>query len=171
MGGGAPPGDEGNQPGGKEPKGLAESGINITNLLPNDAQAVLFFNNTGNRGVPKVIPDSTLGTALFGAPGSFDAAAFSRLFGFDPGDMRQLALAFNETNHSIFAVVSVPPLEPAKRKEDLTRRLQLEPATKVREHEYFLLKADPDPLTVALFKRLSDADGPAHLRPEHAGSG
>jgi Protein of unknown function (DUF1559) len=164
SGNNTPPGQEGgNQPGGKEPKGIADSGINITNLLPNDAQAVLFFNNTAEKGVPRVVPDSTLGTALFGAPGSFDAAAFSALFGFEPGDVRQLALAFNEANNSVFAVVSIPPLEPARRKEDLTRRLQLEPGAKVKEHEYFLLKAHPDPLTVALFKKLSSRQTALHI--------
>ncbi|MBI1913914.1 MAG: hypothetical protein HYS12_04145 [Planctomycetes bacterium] len=132
---------------------------NLTNLLPNDSQAVLYFNNSGKDGVPPVLPNSNLADALF-TNGAFDPAAFRSKFGFLPGDIDLLILAINIERGWSFGVIRT---KTAVTKDTLAG-LNLEPMkAKIQDFEYFRIKVDLDPLGVALFKNLKIKPTTLHL--------
>src|SRR5262249_29888738 len=140
-----------------KPKDEVVSGDDITNLLPNESKAVLYFNNSGKEGVPAVLPDSNVADALF-RNGAFDQDAFKNKFGFALNEIDTLVVAITPEQLNVqgkpdvkgwsFGVIRTKTVV----NEKTLSGLNLTSKGKIEGFEYFEIKADLDPFSVALFK-------------------
>src|SRR5262249_42893988 len=117
-------------------------GPDITNLLPNDTEAVrsYFMDN---------LLASSVRRAALNTPGAFSESAFRSTFGFPLDDLSRVVIAFNLTKKWTFAVARTSkPLDPKL----LASRLKLADEKKINDRAYHLIKRDLDGLGNILFK-------------------
>jgi hypothetical protein len=136
-GGGEKPGDGGEKPPPAPPS--AETAY-VTNLLPNDTEAVL------DARMDKVL-GSALGQAAFDSRnGAFSAAAFQQKFGFPLESVDRLLAAANATNGWNFNVIHT---NKGVDRDKLKTSLALAKGAKspIEGREYFVIKGDLDPFS------------------------
>jgi uncharacterized protein (TIGR03067 family) len=117
----------------------------VSNLLPNDTEAVL-----------DIPIQRLLGTAFkqsaFTTPYAFSADAFRKTFGFPIENVDRIVTAANPAGDWIFSVVrTVQPVQ----KETLVDRLRLVPGGKVSDFDYYLIRRPLDNLSNLLLKVVS----------------
>jgi hypothetical protein len=148
LSGGAEGGGQAQQPAAVKPPPPKEA-VDVTNLLPNDTEAVISVN------VPRALESDLRRVFLDvrnGAPGGFSLEAFGNTFGIPADDIRRLLLASNATDGWEFGVISTLR---SINLEDLKKRLALQPAPSgpIKGQEFFLIPGDLDGLSSFLFKR------------------
>jgi hypothetical protein len=115
--------------------------VDITNLLPNEAEAVLSVN------VDRLMA-SALNRAVFASdfsPGGFRQEEFQRRWGFPLGDVSRMVDAANTKDSWHFGVVRTKPDKP-KKLEDLVKALGLVKDVKspIGDYEFFTVTGDLD---------------------------
>jgi hypothetical protein len=122
-------------------EGPAPSSLgDITNLLPNETQAVVSIN------FDKLLT-SSFKQVLLRTPGGFNPANFKRTFGFDVDDVSRIVMAVNKD--WVFTVVRISkPIDAAA----LQTRLGMVGEKPVNALTYYTIKKDLDPLGNLLLK-------------------
>ncbi|HZY86356.1 MAG TPA: hypothetical protein VFE78_16100, partial [Gemmataceae bacterium] len=127
----------------QQPGAAAQANANlgdVTNLLPNDTQAVLSVPTPRLLGSP-------LRRAAFGQ-GGFNEAHFRATLGVSLEEVRRVVMALNLTDDWVFTVVrTTKPVD----KKYLTARLRLSPEPPINNLQYFLVKGRLDSLSNLLF--------------------
>jgi hypothetical protein len=156
-GGGSPPGggvpDGGANPEGdgsksKPPEVPPPATADISNLLPNDTQAVVNLN------VDKIM-GSSLNRAALDTPGAFNAAHFARNFGFPIEAVTRVVLGLNMQKRTVFSVMRTA--KPYDR-DKLIASLQLDKMPPVKGLDYFRVKRSLDSLGTLLVRANQPAD-------------
>jgi uncharacterized protein (TIGR03067 family) len=115
----------------------------VTNLLPNDSQAVLNLPLDHLLGNPKV------SQAMVRTPGAFHEGAFQRVWGISPTDVSRVVLACNTEQKTVFSVMRT---RSALKEDKIVAALQLKPEAPVAGQKYYLLTKPLDDLSTFLFQ-------------------
>src|SRR5207248_542130 len=145
---------------GEEKKPVVESNVDITNLLPNDADGVLLLNLKTDDPAQSFFPSSTLSSIVFNKQGGFNKDAFKEKFGFAPEAIKQAVVASSSKNAWAFSVLRVPE---GVVKEQLVARLDLKPGPQKLDFEYFVTDSPLDELGTFLFKDQRNRTTAVHL--------
>jgi hypothetical protein len=150
---GAPGGPgEGEQPNGgpgsKTPVDLGPVAEDITNLLPNDTQAVVSVPLNRVRG-------SALRQAALENPGTFQPEAFRATFGFPLDNVERVVIAANFDKGWIFSVVRTN--EPIS-EGPLVSRLQGQREAPIKGQAYYKIAGTLDSVSNLLFKAAQPRD-------------
>jgi hypothetical protein len=125
----------------EKPPAATASAVDITNLLPNDTQAILSIPVKRLKGTPF--------RHAIGAPGAFNDHTFVDSFGIQVDDVAHILLGANVQKDWIFTVLSTSrPLDL----EVLKRNLRLEETPAVHGLEAFRVSGELDGLSSLLVK-------------------
>jgi flagellar basal body-associated protein FliL len=113
----------------------------VTNLLPNDSQAVL------NLPLQQMFAHPRIKQALLHTPGAFSEAAFQRIWGVGPNDVQRVVLAYNTEKKTVFSVMRT---KAALKEEQIVAALKLKPEAPVGGAKYYLLTRPLDTLSMFL---------------------
>jgi hypothetical protein len=151
--GGGTPGDA-DKPGGAggdtKPADVskASQAADVSNLLPNDTQAVVNLN------IDKIL-GSSVNLAALGTPGAFNPTSFAQTFSFPLDALARVVLALNMDKRTVFSVLRTA--KPYDR-DRVMASLQLEPQTAVKGLNYFKVKRSLDSLGTFLVRANQPVD-------------
>ena len=139
--------------------GAAESGSQLTdisNLLPNDTQAVVNLNIDA-------ISSSSLKMAALRTPGAFSEQQFTKSFSFPIDAVTRVVIALNTDKKTVFSVMrTTKPFD----REKVSTSLQLEKQEAVAGLNYFLVKRTLDSLGTFLVRANQPAEKLALYMPD-----
>ena len=101
----------------------------ITNLLPNDTEAVITCANVQD------LRKSPVGKAAFSTPGAFRQETLAALLGVSPGKVEKVVVAENGKDDWFFAVIRTSDKISL---DDLKKSLSLKPAEPIEKLDYFV---------------------------------
>jgi hypothetical protein len=126
-----------------EPTGPKPRHEDITNLLPNDTQVVV------NLPLEHLLSNAKVNQALLKTPGAFHEAAFQRIWGIPPTEVRRVVIAYNAEKQTVFSVMRTN----TQLKEDkIVAGLKLQAEAPINGLKHYLIKKPLDALSTLLLK-------------------
>jgi flagellar basal body-associated protein FliL len=115
----------------------------VTNLLPNDTQAVV------NLPLEHLFANDKIHQGLLNTPGAFHEGAFQRVWGIAPTDVSRVVLGVNPQRKTVFSVMRTAQ---ALKEDQIVAALKLRPEQPIGGMKYYLVKKPFDALSNFLLK-------------------